>query len=244
MTAVALAGVLAASVLGSVHCLAMCGPLTALHGGPRSLRLTFAHALGRLATYVVLGAAAGLLGGALDLAGRVGDVQRIATLVAGGLVLGWGVVLAVRALLTTRRRERTAVADERASPGGAHSAFRSALVRIQRGRPGRRAVLICMLTGLLPCGWLWAFVITAGGTASPVFGALVMLVFWLGTVPAMVGVLALLGPALTRLRARVPLVTALALIVLGLGTLAMRWRDAGTVQVEAPHCAHCHGGTS
>jgi sulfite exporter TauE/SafE len=235
MTGVALAGILAASALGSVHCLAMCGPLTALHGGPRSLRLTFAHSLGRLATYVILGALAGLLGGALDLAGRVGDVQRIATLVAGGLVLTWGVVLAVRAVRPAARIASTTARG---------SMFTSGLVRIGRGKPGRRAVLIGMLTGLLPCGWLWAFVITAGGTASPLLGALVMLVFWLGTVPAMVGVLSLLGPALARLRARVPIVTALALIILGLGTLAMRWRDAGVVQVEAPHCAHCHGGAS
>ena len=39
MTAALLAGVFAARDVGSVHCLAMCGPLTALHGGPRSLRL-------------------------------------------------------------------------------------------------------------------------------------------------------------------------------------------------------------
>lgn len=238
MTAVALAGILAASALGSVHCLAMCGPLTALHGGPRSLRLTLAHSLGRLATYVILGALAGLLGGALDLAGRVGDVQRVATLVAGGLVLTWGVVLAIQA---SRKRSPTKPGT---GPSSSRSAFSAGLVRIRRGKPGRRAVLIGMLTGLLPCGWLWAFVITAGGTASPLLGALVMLVFWLGTVPAMVGVLSLLGPALARLRARVPMVTALALIVLGLGTLAMRWQDAGSDQVTAPHCAHCHGGAS
>jgi sulfite exporter TauE/SafE len=120
------------------------------------------------------------------------------------------------------------------------------LVQIRRGRPSRRALVIGMLTGLLPCGWLWAFVITAGGTGSPVSGALVMFAFWLGTVPAMVGVLGLLGPALGRLRARMPLVTAGVLIALGLGTLALRWRDAGAVQVERPHCPACHhdGGAS
>ncbi len=100
------------------------------------------------------------------------------------------------------------------------------------------------ITGLIPCGWLWAFVITAAGTGSPVSGALVMLAFWLGTVPAMVGLLAFAGPVLARLRARMPAVTAVALIALGLGTLALRWRDAGTAQVAAPHCHHCHGASS
>jgi len=112
-------------------------------------------------------------------------------------------------------------------------------------RPARKAAILGMLTGLLPCGWLWAFVITAGGTASPLTGAVVMFAFWLGTVPAMVGVLGLLGPALARLRARMPMVTAAMLIVLGLGSLALRWRDAGSVQVERPHCPACnHGGSS
>jgi sulfite exporter TauE/SafE len=99
------------------------------------------------------------------------------------------------------------------------------------------------LTGLLPCGWLWAFVITAGGTGHPLSGAAVMAAFWIGTVPAMVGLLAFAGPVIAGIRARMPVVTAMVLIALGLGTLAFRWRDAGVVQVIAPHC-HCHGATS
>lgn len=238
MTAALLAGVFAASVVGSVHCLAMCGPLTALHGGPRSLRLALTHSLGRLATYAVLGAAAGALGGALDLAGHLGEVQRAATLAAGLLVVAMGLTLAIRA-----HRARSPGAPAGTSAG--QPLFATALVKLGRMRPARKAAILGMLTGLLPCGWLWAFVITAGGTASPLTGAVVMFAFWLGTVPAMVGVLGLLGPALARLRARMPMVTAAMLIVLGLGSLALRWRDAGSVQVERPHCPACnHGGSS
>jgi hypothetical protein len=39
-----------------------------------------------------------------------------------------------------------------------------------------------------------------------------------------------------------PAITAIALILVGLGTLAVRWRDAGTSQVETPHCHH-HGAS-
>ena len=63
-----------------------------------------------------------------------------------------------------------------------------------------------------------------------------MLVFWAGTVPAMTGALTLGGPVFAWLRNRMPVVTALALIVLGLGTLALRWRDAGAAQVTHPSC--------
>jgi hypothetical protein len=227
----ALPAILVASVLGSVHCVAMCGPLVGLHGGVATLRLALVHALGRLTTYAVLGALAGVVGRAVDLAGDLAVVQRAATIVAGVAIVGWGGIQLWRALGS---RKRTTSARE---PNVPRSPFASALVRIRTRRAARRAWLVGMLTGLLPCGWLWAFVVAAAGTASIAGGALVMAVFWLGTVPAMTGALVLGG----WLRTRVPIVTASALIVLGLGTLALRWADAGTAQVEHPHC-HCHEG--
>src|SRR3569623_2715822 len=95
MTVGVLAGILGASAFGSLHCVAMCGPLVGMHG--RSLRLAWLHSLGRLATYVVLGALAGALGGAIALAGRLGNLQREATVVAGLVVVAWGLALLVRA---------------------------------------------------------------------------------------------------------------------------------------------------
>jgi uncharacterized protein len=214
-----------ASLLGSVHCVAMCGPLVALHGGVATVRLALVHALGRLATYAVLGVLAGLVGRAVDLAGDLGVIQRTATVVAGLVILAWGgyqlaIALGLRA--------------GSSHPGG--KAFTAGLVRLRTRRVTLRAWLVGVLTGLLPCGWLWAFVVSAAGTASPLGGALVMAVFWLGTVPAMTGALALGGPVFAWLRRRVPVVTAIALVVLGLGTLALRWRDAGAAAVTHPSC--------
>lgn len=235
MNAALLAGIVATSALGSLHCVAMCGPLVGLHGGARSLRLAFVHSLGRLTTYVALGVVAGLLGGALDLAGRLGGIQRIATLAAGAAVIAVGLAHAARALgIRWFARERAAK----------RSMFSSALVQLRVRKPRTRAWLMGTLTGLIPCGWLWAFVVTAGSTAHATSGGLVMLAFWLGTVPAMVGFLGLAGPVFGRLRARMPAITALALIALGTATLALRWHDAGTAQVTAPHCPRCHGGAS
>jgi sulfite exporter TauE/SafE len=86
-------------------------------------------------------------------------------------------------------------------------------------------------------------VIAAAGTGSVLAGALTMFAFWLGTVPAMVGLLRVTGPLLARIRTRMPAITAIALIAVGLGTLALRWRDAGVTQVQTPHC-HSHGAAS
>jgi len=114
--------------------------------------------------------------------------------------------------------------------------FRRGLSQL-RGRDAvRRAWLIGLLTGLLPCGWLWAFVVSAAGTATPWAGAGVMVVFWLGTLPAMTGALALGGPAIEHIRRRLPVISALVLIALGLATLAARWDMAGAAAITAPHC--------
>jgi sulfite exporter TauE/SafE len=218
------ATILLSSVAGSLHCVAMCGPLVGLHGGARSLRLALVHALGRLTTYAALGAIAGLIGGALDVAGHLAAVQHVAAIAAGVVIVGWG----VHAIAIARGWLRVA--------GTSPALFQRGLVQLRARRAISRAWLVGVLTGLLPCGWLWAFVVSAAGTASPWRGAAVMAVFWLGTVPAMTGVLAVGGPMIARIRRRLPVVTACVLIALGLVTLAARWRDAGETGVTTPHC--------
>ena len=83
-----------------------------------------------------------------------------------------------------------------------------------------RALVIGLLSTLLPCGFLYVFVAAAAATASPLRGGLVMAAFWAGTVPIMAGLglaaQSLLGP----LRRRLPIVTAAALMVLGLLAMA------------------------
>ena len=225
-----LVGIFVASLVGSVHCIAMCGPLVGMHGGARTLRLALIHALGRLTTYASLGLLAGLVGRAVDLAGRLAQVQRIASIVAAVVILTWG-VLSIAVAVGWR--------DEAHLQG---ELFRRGLVQVRRRRPATRAWLVGALTGLLPCGWLWAFVVSAAGTASPLAGAAVMTVFWLGTVPAMTGVLAFGGPLIAALRKRLPIVTAVVLIAVGLVTLASRWPDAGASGVARPSCHDTRGG--
>ena len=84
--------VLVASFFGSLHCAGMCGPFVALYSGletsPRA-RWTrhAAYHLGRLITYVALGAVAGALGSAVDLAGSAAGIARMSALVSGRLHL-------------------------------------------------------------------------------------------------------------------------------------------------------------
>ncbi|GAB4370297.1 MAG: sulfite exporter TauE/SafE family protein [Acidobacteriota bacterium] len=228
MTAL-LVAVLLAALVGSPHCAGMCGPFVAFYAGSaatpgRRWRPAphVAYNGGRLLSYAALGALAGGLGAALDLAGaRLAGVQRAAALVAGVLIIAWGTV-ALLAALGVRVG---------ATPGS--TALRGAIAAVLRRLvalpASARAAVVGIVSVLLPCGFLWAFVITAAGAGHPLGGALVMVAFWAGTLPVMAavgsGIELLAGP----LRRRLPVVTALALIVVGgfavAGRLPMIGRD-------------------
>jgi sulfite exporter TauE/SafE len=73
-----------------------------------------------------------------------------------------------------------------------------------------------ILTPLLPCGMLYAMVMRASAEAQPVTGALLMLAYSLGTVPAMmiIGMVSSMG--LMRFRGYAEMVAACAVILMGL----------------------------
>ena len=207
--------VFVASLVGSLHCIGMCGPFVAFYsgadgsGGARRLLSHAAYSGGRLLTYAAFGLAAGAVGAALDVAGSLAGFQRIAAIVAGATMILWGVF----ALLQIR-----GVRVFKHSSGGRRIAgmFRRGLSLVGGKPPIIRAGFIGLLSGFLPCGWLWAFVVTAAGTGSSLKGVAVMTAFWAGTVPALLAVG--LGAQLVSapLRRHVPAVTAILLVVLGL----------------------------
>ena len=206
--------VFVASLLGSLHCVGMCGGFVAFYsgadgsGGSRRLLSHGAYSGGRLVAYSILGLAAGAIGAALDLAGSLAGVQRIAAVVAGVVMIVWGVL----ALL-----QIGGVKIFRHGSGSAVSRWLGRGIQLVGNRPPLvRATVVGLLSGVLPCGWLWAFVVTAAGTGSAFGGVAVMAAFWAGTVPVL---LALgLGAQVigVPLRKHIPAVTALILVALGL----------------------------
>lgn len=208
-----------ASLLGSLHCAGMCGPFVAFAVGQSSsgsslLRLHLAYHGGRLVTYALLGAVAGGLGALVDMTSVLAGLQPIAMAVAGGLMVALGVTELVRhfggRVGHLRPPKRLALAVQRGQ--------RMALAL----GPTSRALAIGLLTTLLPCGWLYAFALTAAGTGSPLWGAVVMAVFWVGTLPVLVALGAGVRAAMGALGNRLPVVGAMALVVVGLVTLGGR----------------------
>jgi sulfite exporter TauE/SafE len=207
--------IVTASLLGSLHCAAMCGGLVGALAGSRpgeagKTRLCF-H-LGRGGVYVALGAVAGALGSAIDLAGVELGLGRFAGVLAGALV----VLVGLRGLLAA---EGVRVPAWLGSLGIESWLGR----RVAHGRGAvHRALWLGAAAALLPCGWLYAFVLAAGGTGSVLSGGLVMAAFWLGTVPALVGVGVLARHLTKPLVRHAPTLTAALLVCLGLGTIFFR----------------------
>lgn len=207
----------AAALLGSLHCAAMCGPLGVLLAGPgRRTSMVFAWHAGRLIAYAGLGALAGALGGVLDRSLAIAGVQRAALILsASALVLLGGLGLCRRIGWAGRR---PALRAPRAI-----SRFAASLRSHAANRPpNRRAFWMGLLTPLLPCGWLYAWIVAAAGTGSAWAGAALMLAFGAGTVPGLTVVFAALRRLGASTARRVPALGDLALVASGLVLLALR----------------------
>lgn len=218
---IALAGsVFVAGLLGSAHCAGMCGSFACLasggdgSSGPRAMRSSAGYNLGRLFSYAMLGAIAGAAGAGLDRAGSVAGLARPATIVAGILLILWGLASLLNALGV-----RVPMLD---IPPALATRIARGVRAVQDRPPLVRALAVGALSAALPCGWLYAFVATSATAGSAAAGAMVMAAFWAGTVPMMVavglGAQRLLGP----FRRRLPMVTASVLVVLGVLTVAGR----------------------
>jgi sulfite exporter TauE/SafE len=209
---------LLAGLLGSAHCLGMCAGISGLFamqttaaGLRQNLPLALAYNAGRLVSYAVLGLVVALIGSrftglAPALAGPVRITAAIVIILIG-LQIAFDIrLLAGLELMGGRLWERVAPLARRLMP----------VTNVPR------AVGIGLLWGLLPCGLVYSVLLLAAASESAIGGALVMLVFGLGTTPAMVlsGLgAARLAEAMRRRSTR--LGAGLLILTLGVFTLAM-----------------------
>lgn len=220
MIAASWLAVAGASLVGSVHCAAMCGGFVAAYtdgGGASRTERVLSHVFynsGRLVTYSALGALAGTVGSALDLAGRAAGIAEVAALATGILLVCWGLSGLSQGSRLVRLKTR--------APRALASGFTAFLAGF-RGKPRvARAALLGLTSTLLPCGWLYAFAALAAGTGGAVAGATLMSAFWVGSLPMMLGLGFSLQSAARRLQARVPRLRAALVTLVGAATLLLR----------------------
>lgn len=249
-------GILLASLVGSVHCAGMCGGFVCFYTGSASgtdaaaLRAHAMYNVGRLTSYLTLGAIAGAIGAGVSSLGAMAGLQHAAAVVAGVLMIGWALsaMAAQRGVRLGVRRMGVRRLGVRRAPEAWQRAMGQVLHAVREQPMATRAWLTGLLTTMLPCGWLYVFVATAGGSGSVRAGVLTMALFWLGTVPALLavglGAQRLFGP----LRQRLPLLSAALVLVMGLlsisGRFSMHHAGAATIGADAPsaQAADAHHG--
>ena len=159
---------------GAGHCLGMCGGIAAALnlGGSRSTAMTLAYHGGRIASYTVLGALAGLAAGSVDLAAWTIGLRYL----AGALLIAMGLYIADgwRGLAMLER---------------AGAALWRPVQRLSSGllplRHWPQGLALGLCWGLMPCGLIYSSLAWAATAQSAAISGLMMLLFGLGTLPAM-----------------------------------------------------------
>ena len=182
MEAISIITIISIAFLGSFgHCVGMCGGIVIAYSSTKIKSdwtkqvQALAHLLysfGRISTYMILGALFGLVGG----------VVTFDNLTSGIFLLLTGFMMVLVGLSLLGKIKFLTILEHTCSKSPLYQNTFKALL-------GSQSLfsfyLLGMLNGLLPCGFVYVFAITAASTGSAFWGAFVMLIFGFSTLPAL-----------------------------------------------------------
>jgi len=182
MNTIDIFSIVTVAFLGSVgHCIGMCGGIivayssTKIDGTWSKYAQSIAHliySLGRITTYTLLGAIFGAIGGVVSFNNIANGTL---TILAGIFMILAGLSLVGKLSFLTRLEH---------SFSGSRW-YQDIFRQVLRSKSLYSFYILGLLNGLLPCGLVYFFAVTAASTGSPLWGAFVMLIFGLSTVPAL-----------------------------------------------------------
>ncbi|MAO63816.1 MAG: hypothetical protein CL666_02325 [Balneola sp.] len=162
-------------LLGSFHCIGMCGPIALSIPGQNSSKpaMLFRGVLynsGRILTYAFLGFALGMLGMGATIAGY----QNVLSVVLGALIVAFAVVPRIKlpGILTNAYQNF-------------QSKISSTIATLFKKRSDSSSFLIGLLNGFLPCGFVVTALAVALVTETAMHSSIYMALFGLGTLPVM-----------------------------------------------------------
>ena len=188
---------LSVGALGSLHCVGMCGPLVV--ASAKDLKSQTNYQMGRLLSYLILGAGSGLLGQWFLWQQETPILTIIPSILMALALIFWGTNFVRHKSLTP-----------------------SLFAKIYRKLPLRGPFLIGIFSAFLPCGFLYGVALTVATFQSPLLGAVAMGSFWLGTLPALSGaswLVSRLAHFHTRMREQ-----ALGLTLISFGLISLSYR--------------------
>ncbi len=163
------------------HCIGMCGGIVLAYTGAKvkpewnGMHQSAAHlaySFGRITTYTVLGA----------LFGYLGSVATFSGYTVAALFIFAGVVMVLTGLSIMGKVKFLTIIEHSIMKS---SWYQKSFKALMDSSSIFSFYLLGMINGLLPCGFVYFFAVTAASTLSPFWGAVVMFVFGLSTVPAL-----------------------------------------------------------
>ncbi|MBF0358179.1 MAG: sulfite exporter TauE/SafE family protein [Magnetococcales bacterium] len=199
------------ALLASGHCIGMCGGLVVAYTihpaktGRGTLKLHLLYGLGRVSTYVMLGAVSGWIGSVAFIFGRPQSLAGVPHFLAG-MVMIWMGLDSLGLLKFNLFANNTST-----NPAFFHRLKQ----KLISSNNSYGSISLGILTGFLPCTLHWAFQAKAMASGSVGQGMATLLAFGLGTLPAMWGfgiVSSWLG---SRARQRLLQLAGLIIIIMG-----------------------------
>ncbi|HEY3252041.1 MAG TPA: sulfite exporter TauE/SafE family protein [Ignavibacteria bacterium] len=161
--------------LGSFHCIGMCGPLVlALPHSSRFMLRRIIHNLGRVITYALFGLILGFLGSRIFLAG----LQQVISIILGGLII----IVVVLPFSFKTAFLKAAGLDKLILY------LKISLSKLYKSNSIPAFFVIGLLNGFLPCGFVYIALTGALAIGDSVNSSVFMLMFGLGTIPAMIAI--------------------------------------------------------
>lgn len=162
-------------LMGSFHCIGMCGPIAmAIPGGKtntKTLNLLLYNS-GRIITYSIIGLLFGIIGKGIFIAG----LQQILSIVVGVFIL---IYLLINHISGKNKFERITFV---------HLQIKKYFAKLFSIKSHGSAFGIGLVNGFLPCGLVYVALAGAVAMADPLQGSIYMSLFGLGTVPVMAGI--------------------------------------------------------
>lgn len=166
-------------LLGSFHCIAMCGPIALSIPAESLSKWTFIkgrllYNSGRIISYSFLGLIFGFLGSRINLFG----MQQ-------GLTISVGILILMSVILTVTGRNSVL---KNAYFNKIISAYKNQFSKLFRKKSKPVFLLFGIMNGFLPCGFVYIALSGAMVTGDVLQGSFYMMLFGIGTVPVMLSV--------------------------------------------------------
>ena len=182
METISILTIISIAVLGSFgHCVGMCGGIVMAYSSTKirenwsKKTQAIAHlfySLGRVTTYVFIGAVIGF----------VGSVITFNNLTNALLLLLTGIMMILTGLSLLGKIKFLSKLEHTCSKS---TFYQKTFKKLLGSNTIASFYFLGILNGFLPCGFVYAFAIIAASTASAFWGAMVMLIFGLSTIPAL-----------------------------------------------------------